>query len=91
MFDVNLAALGSSFLPYSPECVELDFSHLGARRIASAKASMSDPLAFCGSVYASDPQKVLPSKSAIAFSPYEQVQRTQRRIGGFLAIGPGAS
>src|SRR5215213_5025117 len=43
---------------YSPNCVELDFSHLVAYHIAPVRLSTKALGTFCGLVSASDPQKV---------------------------------
>jgi hypothetical protein len=46
---IRKASKRSLVEPYTPECVEFDFSHLGVWQIASAKASMNAPGTFCGS------------------------------------------
>jgi hypothetical protein len=43
---------------YSPKCLELDFSHLGAWHTASVKRSMGTPETFFGSVRTGNPKKV---------------------------------
>jgi hypothetical protein len=46
---------GPSLCSYSPECVEVDFSHLAAWHMASVKGSMGTPETFLGSVGAGNP------------------------------------
>jgi hypothetical protein len=52
------AGPSSCACPYSPKCVELDFSHLGIWHRASAKESINAPGTFCGLPAHTDPQKV---------------------------------
>jgi hypothetical protein len=61
---MDARSVRGSRLPITPrrevftESLRLDFSHLGAWRSASAKASMNAPGTFCGSLAHTDPQKV---------------------------------
>jgi hypothetical protein len=64
--------------PYSPECVELDFSHLGAPHSASANGSINALRDFLrvGVRTPTRKKSLRPSKSAPAysFSPNEEVE-----------------
>jgi hypothetical protein len=71
---------------YSPECVELDFSHLGAPQSASANGSINALRLSSGRCARATRKKSLrPSKSAPAsFSPHEEEverSRAQRTPG----------
>ena len=61
-FEAHLATeRGLSWVPkrFIRQFLQLDFSHLGARRIVSVRRYTNAPGTFCGSLAHTDPQKVL--------------------------------